>query len=167
MTFSMKNSVLDNFPPCPPAQPPPPEKHKFYFYCRLAFSELFQRFPGTIPRSWSSWAVEEKSRPGQLKRDCCYSYFRLAILTGHSPTMAPGKRLAELLVGDAGDGRLGRLLANVLTALRHSEPKERPQSTSFEEMKQGQKLEHDGIAKCEVFGVDFFGCGFWPLTFGG
>ena len=34
----MKNSVLDNFPLCPPC-PPPPEKRKFYFYCRLAFSE--------------------------------------------------------------------------------------------------------------------------------
>ena len=34
----MKNSVLDNFPPCPPAEAPP-EKRKFYFYCHLAFSE--------------------------------------------------------------------------------------------------------------------------------
>ena len=35
----MKNSVLDNFPPCPPAQAPP-EKCKFYFYCRLALSDI-------------------------------------------------------------------------------------------------------------------------------
>ena len=39
VAFPTKNSVLDNFPPCPPAHPPPPEKRKFYFYCRLAFSE--------------------------------------------------------------------------------------------------------------------------------
>ena len=38
MTFPMINSVLDNFPPCP--LPRPPEKRKFYFYCRLAFSDL-------------------------------------------------------------------------------------------------------------------------------
>ena len=30
MTFPMKNSVLDNFPLCPPVHPPP-EKRKFYF----------------------------------------------------------------------------------------------------------------------------------------
>ena len=34
----MKNRVLDNFPPRPPAQAPP-ETRKFYFYCRLAFSD--------------------------------------------------------------------------------------------------------------------------------
>ena len=39
MTFPMKNSVLDNFPPCPPAQAPL-KNAKFYFYCRLAFSEI-------------------------------------------------------------------------------------------------------------------------------
>ena len=39
MTFPMKNSVLDDFPLCFPAHPPPPEKRKFYFYCRLAFSD--------------------------------------------------------------------------------------------------------------------------------
>ena len=37
MAFPTKNSILDNFPLCPPAHPPP-EKRKFYFYCRLAFS---------------------------------------------------------------------------------------------------------------------------------
>ena len=53
MMFPMKNSVLDNYPSCLPAQAPPvldnypsclpaqapPEKRKFYFYCRLAFSD--------------------------------------------------------------------------------------------------------------------------------
>ena len=35
----MKNSISHNFPPSPPATPPA-EKRKFYFYCRLAFSEI-------------------------------------------------------------------------------------------------------------------------------
>ena len=34
MAFPMKNSILDNFPLCPPAPPP---KTQILFYCRLAF----------------------------------------------------------------------------------------------------------------------------------
>ena len=48
MTFPMKNSVLDNYPSCLPAQAPP-EKRKFYFYCRLAFSDFFlPDFSGSV-----------------------------------------------------------------------------------------------------------------------
>ena len=39
VAFPMRKGVLDNFPLCPPAHPPP-EKRKFYFYCRLAFSGI-------------------------------------------------------------------------------------------------------------------------------
>ena len=43
MTFPMKNSVLDNFPPCPPAHPP--WKVQFFFvYFRLAFSDSSENF---------------------------------------------------------------------------------------------------------------------------
>ena len=38
MAFPTKKSILDNFPLCP-SRPPPPENRKFYFYCRLAFSD--------------------------------------------------------------------------------------------------------------------------------
>ena len=57
---------------------------------------------------------------------------------------------------------MGRL-TNASTTLRHSKPKERPPKPSFGKMKQGQKLEHDGIVKCEVFDVGFFGAVFGPL----
>ena len=42
MAFPTKNSVLDDFPLCPPL-PPPPQSRKFYFYCLLAVSEYRAR----------------------------------------------------------------------------------------------------------------------------
>ena len=36
--FPRKQAFLDDFPLCPQG-PPPPQKRKFYFYCRLAVSE--------------------------------------------------------------------------------------------------------------------------------
>ena len=48
VAFPTENSVLDNFPLCPPAHPPPPEKRKFYFYCRFAFSEDWKTPPCRI-----------------------------------------------------------------------------------------------------------------------
>ena len=42
VAFPTKNSVLDDFPLCPQG-PPPLKKRKFYFYCRLAVSDFFQR----------------------------------------------------------------------------------------------------------------------------
>ena len=47
MTFPMKNSVLDIFFSLPP---PPVEKRKFYFYCRLAFSDSSRITPITFTR---------------------------------------------------------------------------------------------------------------------
>ena len=35
--FPRKQAFLDDFPLCP--QGPPPQKRKFYFYCRLAVSD--------------------------------------------------------------------------------------------------------------------------------
>ena len=35
--FPRKQAFLEDFPLCP--QGPPPQKRKFYFYCRLAVSE--------------------------------------------------------------------------------------------------------------------------------
>ena len=49
MKFPRKNSVLDNLPLCPPAHPPP-EKRKFYFYCRLAFSDTRLPFFKILPK---------------------------------------------------------------------------------------------------------------------
>ena len=37
--FPRKIAFLDDFPQCPPG-PPPPQKREFYFYCRLAVSEI-------------------------------------------------------------------------------------------------------------------------------
>ena len=36
--FPRKTTFLDKFPLCP--ESPPPQKRKFYFYCRLAVSEF-------------------------------------------------------------------------------------------------------------------------------
>ena len=50
----MKNSVSDNFLPAP-LPIPPPEKCKFYFYCRLAFSEYR---PKGVPRIFDAFLTQ-------------------------------------------------------------------------------------------------------------
>ena len=41
MTFPMKNSVLDNFPPCPPAQAPPGSAN--FIFIVVSLSLIFAR----------------------------------------------------------------------------------------------------------------------------
>ena len=50
MTFPMKNN-FGQFSSLPPLPTPPPENRKFYFYCRLAFSDLglYMSFWGERP----------------------------------------------------------------------------------------------------------------------
>ena len=40
MTFPMKNSVLDNFPPCPPAQPPLKSANFIFIVVSLSLIKL-------------------------------------------------------------------------------------------------------------------------------
>ena len=69
----MKNSVLDNFPPCPPAQAPP-EKCKFYFYCRLAFSEG-GKSPKIVPENARAGALQNQGAPESAPEGAFPCYF--------------------------------------------------------------------------------------------
>ena len=43
--FLRKTAFFDDLPPCPQG-PPPPQKRKIYFYCRLAVSEISRQLAG-------------------------------------------------------------------------------------------------------------------------
>ena len=73
MALPTNDSVLDNFPLCP--QIPPPQNCKFYFYCRLAVSEIWGqqrpspgkclKIPGNSGFPLKDYKGMERTRPSQ------------------------------------------------------------------------------------------------------
>ena len=55
--FPRKTAFLDEFPLCP-QNAQPPQKRKFYFYCRLAVSERKRFFCSEIEKLLKNWVLE-------------------------------------------------------------------------------------------------------------